>query len=133
MKKTNSYSSISIELIILSVLNFLVSLIVVLILLTNIPNPLPLVFVVVLYLGQIVYFRKSILKIVALFILFIFTFHLMIPTMDTNAITMKCASETNKPYDNRDLAKIQKETENFEACLDTITFTDYIVFGLLKW
>ena len=75
-------------------------------LLSDIPNPTPLLATLILFGIIIYYFRPSTLKIVLAVISLFVTLWLMIGINDTATVGRKCASETNKPFESRDIAKI---------------------------
>lgn len=50
----------------------------------------------------------------------------------TRAVSLKCASELNKmPPETRDLVVIEKEKQNFDACMKSFSWFDKIRYGLL--
>lgn len=108
------------------------SAIVVVLFLTNIPNPYPLFLLLAFYALQAYYFMASKTKLLTLAGFLSLTVWLMVSVMDTNVVSLKCSPEIRKPVENRDATKVQKETKNFDSCLNSITFTDNIVYGLLK-
>lgn len=114
------------------ILNFAAIVGSIILLLTTIPNPFPLILVLVAFGFQIYYFRASTTKLVISLLFLGVTIWLMEDTNGATAVSLRCAPEIRKPVENRDVAKVHQETEKFESCLNSITFTDYVVYGLLK-
>lgn len=116
--------------ILLFLLNIIL-LIVWIFLLTTIPNPLPIIIMITAYITQLFFFRTRTATF-AIVCFFFISMYLAVDTMDTHAVSMKCAHETNLPVEERDTTLIQNETEEFDACLAGITFFDKVYFGLFK-
>lgn len=111
-------------------LNFFALIAGVFVLLTNIPNPYPF-FIILLFFGcEVYYFRTSIPKVLLSLIFLVLTVWLMIDTNGAIAVGLKCSPELRKPFETRDVAKIQLETANFDSC--SLSSLDYFVYGLLK-
>lgn len=120
------------ESFLLIALNIAVALFITFVLLTNVPNPASIVFLIVVYTVQAYYFRASKIKIVSLLVLFISTLWLLVSVMDTSAISMKCAPELRKDPNERIAEIVLEETKNFDSCLNSLTIWDKVVYGLLK-
>jgi hypothetical protein len=118
--------------ILLVLLNFFAAIIFVL-LLTNIPNPLPLLLVLLFYAAEAYYFKNSKAKLLVATISMILTIWLLVDTNGTIAVGQKCSPELNKiPLESRDSIKTQQEEENFEDCSNSMTLVDYLNYGLIK-
>ena len=74
------------------------------------------------------YLLVPLILIAPFFLLFLFW---QLSTMGTTTISKKCAVETNKPPEIRDIAKIEEESKNFDSCLKSITFWEKLYYGLL--
>lgn len=95
-------------------------------------NPVPIVTVLLFILLQAYFLRKKKVQLFLLLILAIISLFSLYDAKDTYAVSMKCGHELNKPVEQRNNERIREEEKNFETCLNSMTFVDYLIYGLLK-
>lgn len=95
-------------------------------------SALPLIVFALMFIFQLYTLKGNINKQSIIVIAWVGFFFFISSALGTDAISEKCASEINKPAEIRDNTKIEAEVKNFETCLNSITFWDKIVYGLIK-
>ena len=101
-------------------------------LLTNLPNPIP---IIILFIGYGIFayiFRAQKAKLLSLSLFLAGTIWLMVGMMDTKTVSLKCSPDLIKTPENRNMEAVDLETKNFDSCLKSITFLDNVKYGLLQ-